>query len=181
MKTSSILDGRTKQKDRMNKQEYSKLLRLIESRNQFSAEKLISKSSMVFLGNGWARKAYKVYLDGYEPFVLKIEWNSSLYSYSLGSSMNCQNYAEINTWLNNNHEFLPDIYDWDTRSGQVRWLEMEYIDTKRKKLPNKNDLTNFISSLSLNSSDASQKKHWGKNSKGELKIVDFGLKRLTLD
>lgn len=153
----------------ISKRTYSKLLSFIEKGDEVRANMILK--SCKFLGSGCSRTAYKIHLKGYIPFVLKIEWkviNGSMY-YN-------QNKREISTWLNKDNKYLPDIYDWDTKSNNFRWLEMEYLSTLRstKDIPNSQEKFLISKDLGITCREIDRERHWGRNSKRKLKIIDFG-------
>jgi len=152
----------------INRNSYSKLLRAIENGNCQDASMFLDNYA-TYLGWGCTRKAYLINLEGYEPFVLKIEWQPEKYNYI------AQNRKEVRTWLNNDHKFLPDIYDWDTKNRLTKWIEVEYIHPT-KGMPLNKEINAIIKKLNLYG-DVYENRHWGKNSRGHYKLIDFGISK----
>lgn len=153
---------------KISRRTYNMLLNYIEIGNSIKANDIISNYTKL-LGRGCSRCAYLVRLEDYVPFVLKVEWYPDKSRWG-----SCQNENEVKVWNRNDHKFLPEIYDYDTKTGQYTWLEMEYL-TKAKKIPNSDEIWQFAMSLRLNMSDLFCQSHWGLNSNKEMKVIDFGL------
>lgn len=119
-----------------------------------------------YLGSGDNRDAFKVCLEKCDPIVFKIDFSNNAPD---------QTIREIEIYCKYKHKFIPKIYDWDCK--KFRWLEMEYLSSiEDKEKPLIKDIEKFAKVIKSNKwNEFYRTEHWGKNTKGEIKVRDFGL------
>lgn len=133
----------------------------------------------VYLGEGCARAARLVHVEGREPFVFK--YNADPYRL-IGDGLDGidQMETELDVILENeDHPHIPQVYDCDRE--HCMWMEMEYLSHPSEE--QQEDMSNVYrewvaDGLGLDRHEIRAWRHWGVNAAGEMKILDLGVRKL---
>lgn len=165
--------------------EYRALLRRVEydpcgvSKQLIRTQNRLLRQSIMFLDEGCARRVFRVEVQGYEPFALKVA-----YAYDMTNddySGHAQNLNEVQTYqrcLNARaksvRRYVPRIFDWDTTS--YAWVEVELLRPCGDTVPvGWRDINRISKQLNLLDFEIDRPDQWGYNTRGEPKLMDMGV------
>ena len=158
----------------LNEKEYERLQEIAgksfpEDRKELD---LLLKKGGAYLGSGSGREAWRMEVEGWEPFCFKFAHRDPLSIKGVLTSLVGieQTEAEVRAFQNLDHEWIPVLYDWHP---DFYWVEMELLEEiETKDLPTLELINSFNREYFLD--DIDDPNQWGRNSKGQIKILDLG-------